>query len=171
MSKLCKVSYKYRKSLVPLLALLLVGCGCARPNFKEFSLARCGLVVQMPSEPKEEIDTALGIMRYTARVGNSTYVVSCNDVSANTDQMLHVAVQNTMDNVGATLDSQMLIELDGNPGCDFEGSTMIGGQHVVVRARAYLAGNRLIQTTVLGVRGQVSAADVATYLASLKLLE
>jgi hypothetical protein len=168
---------KYRKRLAPLLVLLLVACGCARPNFNEFSLARCGLVVQLPGEPKEDRGVAFNHTRYTARAGNSTYVVSCHDfaanllMTANADHMLAAAVQRTMNDAGATLDSQMIIEFDGNPGRDFEGSKTIDGQHAVVRARAYLVGNHLVQTTVLGVRGQMSAADVETYLDSLKLLK
>ena len=59
---------KFVPSLI--VALALVACGGMRGCFREFSLARCGLVVQMPGEPTEEIDAALNITRYTTRVGN-----------------------------------------------------------------------------------------------------
>ncbi|NJM40962.1 MAG: hypothetical protein HC853_09410 [Anaerolineae bacterium] len=164
-------------------ALTLAACDHARCRCEEVLLASCGVVVQVPSDSKEATsvvktaDVATNTTHHTTRFDESVYEVRCSDLagrmanSLNADDVLRAAVQDTLERSGATLDSQMLIELHGYPGRDFEGSAPIDGEPVFVRARAYLVGNRLIQTTVRGVRGQVSVADVVRYLDSLTFLE
>jgi hypothetical protein len=166
-----------------LFVVALVACNHRHCGFESVVLASCGVVVQMPGNMQhaasvaKAADVAINVTHHTARFGESVYAVSCNDLagtmasSFDADDALHAAVQDTMVSTGATLDSQMLIELDGHPGRNFEGSATMDGQPVFVRARAYVAGNHLIQTSVQGVRGQASAADVVRYLDSLKFLE
>ena len=174
-----------RKKTVSMIALAiaLAACGGARPTLREFSADKCGLTMQLPSEPKEETRTAeaadgpLVITLYTATTNNSAYVISCNDFptdqisSADLNRILDNAAQGSMSNIGATLEDQKVITLDGHPGRDILGRTTIGGQDAVVRARVYLVGNRMIQTMVLGAKGQMKDADMLTYLTSLKLVK
>jgi hypothetical protein len=172
--------------IVPALAFALAACGgSARPAPtqapKTFAADKCGLTVQMPSAPKEETRTAqaadgpLEITLYTAMTGNSAYVVSCNDLPVSgmspddLNRMLDNLGAGAMTNIGATLDGQTAIELEGHPGRDISGRTTVQGQDAVVRARVFLVGNRMIQAMVLAAKGQATDADMTAYLASLSL--
>jgi hypothetical protein len=175
------MKHTVRSIFLHIVVIALAACGGSQPKSKEFSAAKCGLIVQLPSEPKEESRTAnasggpLAITLYTLTQGNSIYVVSCNDfptdqvAAANKDRVLDNIGQGAMTNIGATLDNQTSVNLDGHPGRDIVGRATIGGQNAVVRARVYLVGNRMIQALVLGIKGQMSDADMQTYLTSLKL--
>ena len=171
----------FRSLFLSISLTILAACGGSRPSPKIFAADKCGLTVQLPSQPKEESRTAnaaggaLVITLYTLTEGNSIYVVSCNDfptdqvAAANKDRVLDNIGQGAMTNIGATLDNQTSVDLDGHPGRDILGHATIGGQNAVVRARVYLVGNRMIQTLVPGVKGQMSDANMQTYLTSLKL--
>jgi hypothetical protein len=175
-----------KKRIAPFFVLAtmmtLAACGSAKPSLKEFKLPGCGLTMQLPNQPKHETRTAnaagapLKITLYTTTAGNSAYVVSCNDfptdqvAAANLGRLLDSVGEGAMSNIGATMDSQVAIELNGHPGRDIVGRAKIAGQDAVVRARVYLVGNRMIQTLVMGAKGQMSDEDMTNYLSSLKLL-
>lgn len=170
--------------LVPALALslALAACGGAsKPTLNEFAAAKCGFSVKMPGAPKEETRTAqavdgpLVITLYMATTADSAYVASCNDLPgaqlapADLERMLDSIGQGAMTNIGATMEGQTAIALDGHPGREVTGRTSVNGQDAVVRARVFLVGDRMIQALVLGAKGRISDADMAAYLESLTL--
>ena len=122
-------------------------------------------------------DGLLEITLYTATTSTGACIVSCNDLPASRlapdelNRMLDNLGSGAMSNIGATLDRQTAIELDGHLGRDITGRTTVQGQDAVVRARVYLVDNRMIQAMVLAAKGQVTDASMTSYLASLTLVK
>lgn len=171
---------KARVLFASMAVLALVACN-AKPEFKEFNAAKCGLTVLMPGEVKEESRSTeasgmtLDFTLYTATVGNSAYLISCNEypadlmTSANADDVLDSALDGAIGQIGGTVDGKQSITVDGNPGREVSGTAKISGQDAVVKARFILVKNRLLQAMVLGAKGQIDAADMSKFVESVKI--
>lgn len=171
---------KARILMASLVAVALVACN-AKPTFKEFNAAKCGLTVQMPGEAKEESKSTeasgitLNFTLYTATVGNSAYLISCNDypedlmANANIDDVLDGALEGAISQIGGTIENKQAITVDGNPGREVSGTAKVSGQDAVVKARFIMVKNRLLQAMVLGAKGQIDAADMTKFVESVKI--
>ncbi len=170
-----------------LVALVLAAPALAddpSPRRKPFTSKDGGFSVVMPASPTRKelsVPTPLGpieLQMYIVEQDGVAYFASYadypEDYVAKNDpqQMLDGAQSGAIGNVKGELVSDSKIELDGNPGREFEfdfpkvGGPIPGGGG---KARVYLVKNRLYQLQVLGKKEQVDDPSADRYLDSFKL--
>lgn len=136
-----------------------------------------GYAVLMPGKPNEQ-DTpgnlAIGLlgghMSIVEKTDDIAFLAQCSRFAVNrTDakRELDVARDNLVVTLGAKLQSQQDVQLDGQPGRELVVSL---ADNAVVRARYYLVGRNLFQVMASVPRGQESSNEVNAFFASFRLL-
>ena len=176
---------KKRLVFLALILAIILSVGACTSNAKqEFTSETGKFSVTVPTEPKEEtesVDTRLGkidIHMFTTEDGNTAYMIGYSDypediIKQNDPQkLLDGGRDGAVSNVNGKLDSELKIDLDGNPGRALVISAKAGNdQDATIKARIYLVGNRLYQVMMVAPKGEVSSSEMDEFLKSFKLLK
>jgi hypothetical protein len=163
-------------------ALLVTACNAKTVTLEEFSSEAGKFSISTPAvmeETQQSVQTPVGpinIHTFTAESDNAAYVVAYSDyppeIVAQTDptMLLDSSRDGALNNLGGTLVSEEVIDLEGNPGRSLVIDTATEtGDKATINSRIYLVENRLYQVLVVTPEGKEGKVDSASFLESFDL--
>ncbi len=162
--------------------LVLTACNQAPPPPEMFTSDSGQFEIAAPApfeETQQSVETPVGpveIYTFTAETENTAYVVAYSDypteIIEQTDPqaLLDSSRDGAVNNLGGTLISEEVIDLEGNPGRSLVISANANQeQAATINSRIYLVDNRLYQVLVVSPEGADTVEDSTTFLESFDL--
>jgi hypothetical protein len=156
------------------IVVLMLVCGCGKPEFTEFRCAGGRFTVQMPGTPREQQQSVAGmtLKSYTVENWTGAYAVAYADIpweygdlGSKMTKLLDGAENGMIQNVNAKLlrssDTKLANKYVGR-----EVKAELPNKGLVL-ARIYVINRRLYQIVVTGTREWVTSADATKFLDSL----
>lgn len=174
---------KYRLSQWLLIgALMLAACNGEQPAVEAFASEAGQFTIAAPApfeETQQSVETPVGpveIHTFTAEAEDTAYVVAYSDyppeIVNQTDPqvLLDSSRDGAVNNLGGTLISEEVIDLEGNPGRSLViSATANQDQTATINSRIYLVDNRLYQVLVVAPEGTSTPEASETFLDSFDL--
>jgi hypothetical protein len=163
-------------------ALAITACDSNQMAMEQFSSEVGQFTVSTPAsfeETQQSIETPVGnidIYTFTAETDESAYVVAFSDyppqmvAQSEPEMLLNSSRDGAVNNLGGTLVSEEVIDLEGYPGrslvikADDETN-----KPTIISSRIYLVDNRLYQVLVVSPEGQEIQESSKTFLESFDL--
>lgn len=164
-------------------ALMLTACNSDNPPAPETFASETGeFSIAAPAafeETQQSVETPVGpvdIYTFTAETDDTAYVVAYSDypteIIEQTDPqvLLDSSRDGAVTNLGGTLVSEEVIDLEGNPGRSLViNATANEDQAATINSRIYLVDNRLYQVLVVAPEGESTPEASETFLDSFDL--
>ncbi len=175
---------KYRHSQWLIVsALMLTACNGGNPPTPEAFASETGqFSIAAPApfeETQQSVETPVGpvdIYTFTAETDDTAYVVAYSDypseIIEQTDPqvLLDSSRDGAVANLGGTLVSEEVIDLEGNPGRSLIiNATANQNQAATINSRIYLVDNRLYQVLVVVPEGESTPEESESFLDSFDL--
>ncbi len=165
--------------VLALLVFLLAACSTPKPQ--PFTSTAGKFTVTSPVDLKEStqpVDTKAGQVdahMFLGDAGVKSYLVvfTVFDPSVrNADPMVMLggARDGIVKNISGSLVNDIEVDLNGNPGREFEVSGQTSNQDVVLKARIFLAQARLYEVMALADKANVDQNEMQAFLLSFKIL-
>lgn len=172
-----------RASLISIALVASVSLGgCAKREWRVFTSDAGGFKVLMPGTPKpqtQSVNTAAGtidVTMYIVEVDHGAYAVGFSDfpqemvAQADPQAVLEGAMNGSASNMGGSVTSSRDITLGAISGKEFTAAVRINeADDAAYKGRVYLAGNRLYQVFMCGLKGRTSAKEIDHFLRSFTL--
>jgi hypothetical protein len=162
--------------------LLVSACNAKTVTLEEFSSEAGNFSISTPKtmeETQQSVQTPVGpinIYTFTAESNDSAYVVAYSDyppeivAQSDPEMLLDSSRDGALNNLGGTLVSEEVIDLDGNPGRSLVIDTATEtGDKATINSRIYLVNNRLYQILVVTPESKAEKVDSAAFLESFSL--
>lgn len=160
---------------------MLAACGSAQVTTESFVSEAGQFTIETPApfeETQQSVETPVGpveIRTFTAETEETAYVVAYSDYPPEMvnqtapEELLDSSRDGAVNNLGGTLVSEEVIDLQGNPGRSLVINTEGQNQAATINSRIYLVDNRLYQILVVTPQGGEAAAAADQFLNSFDL--